>query len=165
VEALTALVAHDEQLRASLPLGIDVADPDQLAPHLDAVRAALAAALDGVSVEDVARRVRGRVWTGGRPEPVRPVAMAAFAEHLAAGDGVRRRAGLRYRVVGRGEQVLLFLPDRQITFPAATEAAVRSLTSGETCSVGSLPGMDEADQLVLVRRLLREGVLVPAAHA
>jgi hypothetical protein len=29
--------------------------------------------------------------------------------------------------------------------------------------VGSLPGMDQTDQLVLVRRLLREGVLVPAA--
>jgi hypothetical protein len=27
--------------------------------------------------------------------------------------------------------------------------------------VGELPGLDLADQLVLVRRLLREGVLVP----
>ena len=41
---------------------------------------------------------------------------------------------------------------------------MRALASGGTCSVGSLPGMDEADQIVLVRRLLREGVLVPAAH-
>jgi hypothetical protein len=28
--------------------------------------------------------------------------------------------------------------------------------------VGNLPGMDQADQLVLVRRLLREAVLLPA---
>ncbi|WP_433279593.1 cupin domain-containing protein [Pseudonocardia xinjiangensis] len=165
VEALTALVAHDAALRASLPLGIDVSDPEQLAPHLDAVRSALAEALPQVSAEDVARRVRGRVWTGGRPEPVRPVAVATFIEHLATGDGVRRRVGLRHRVALRDEQVVLSLPDRQITLPAATEAAVRALVSGTTCSVGSLPGMDEADQLVLVRRLLREGVLVPATHA
>ncbi|HEY4417869.1 MAG TPA: cupin, partial [Pseudonocardia sp.] len=164
VEALTALVAHDEQLRGSLPLGIDVADPAQLAPHVDAVRAALAAALDRVSADDVARRVRGRVWAGGRPEPVRPVAVATFIEHLAAGDGVRRRAGLRYRLVREAEHVVLALPDRQITLPVATEAAVRALASGRTCSVGSLPGMDESDQIVLVRRLLREGVLVPATH-
>jgi bifunctional lysine-specific demethylase and histidyl-hydroxylase NO66 len=164
VEALTALVADDEQLRGSLPLGIDVADPAQLAPHVDAVRAALAAALERVNADEVARRVRGRVWTGGRPEPVRPVAVATFIEHLAAGDGVRRRAGLRYRLVRHGEHVVLALPDRQITLPVATEAAVRALASGGTCSVGSLPDMDEADQVVLVRRLLREGVLVPATH-
>jgi bifunctional lysine-specific demethylase and histidyl-hydroxylase NO66 len=39
---------------------------------------------------------------------------------------------------------------------------VRALIGGPARVVGSLPGMDEADQLVLVRRLLREGVLVPA---
>jgi bifunctional lysine-specific demethylase and histidyl-hydroxylase NO66 len=77
---------------------------------------------------------------------------------------VRRRAGLRYRLVRNDEHVVLVLPDRQITLPVTTEAAVRALASGRTCSVGSLPGMDEADQIVLVRRLLREGVLVPAAH-
>ncbi|MCU1665809.1 MAG: bifunctional lysine-specific demethylase and histidyl-hydroxylase [Pseudonocardiales bacterium] len=165
VEALTALAARDEELRASLPLGVDVADPGQLAPHLDAVRSALVGALDRVTAEDVAHRVRARVWTGGRPEPVRPVAMAAFIEDLAAGDGVRRRTGLRHRLVRRGEHVVLDLPDRQITLPAATEGAVRALASGDTHAVGSLPGMDEADQLVLVRRLLREGVLVPATHS
>jgi hypothetical protein len=30
--------------------------------------------------------------------------------------------------------------------------------------VGSLPKMEEADQIVLVRRLLREGVVVPAGR-
>jgi bifunctional lysine-specific demethylase and histidyl-hydroxylase NO66 len=165
VEALTALVAGDEELRTSLPLGVDVADPDQLAPHLDAVRAALAGAIERVSAEDVARRVRGRVWSGTRPEPVGPVAAAAFAEGLAAGDTVRCRAGLRHRTAQREGQLVVELPDRSITLPAATGEALRTLLSGTPCAVGSLPGMDEADQLVLVRRLLREGVLVPAASS
>jgi lysine-specific demethylase/histidyl-hydroxylase NO66 len=164
VEALTALVADDPQLRASLPLGIDVADPAQLAPHLDAVRAALTAALDRVGPDEVARRVRRRVWTGGRPEPVRPVAGVAFAEGLSPGDAVRRRTGLAHRVVRRGAQVVLELADREIALPAATAPAVRALLGGGTHAVGSLPDMDEPDQLVLVRRLLREGVLVPAAR-
>ena len=164
VEALTALVAGDERLRASLPLGIDVADPAQLAPHLDAVRTALADALTRVAPEDVARRVRGRVWTGNRAEPVGPVAAAAFADGLSTGDTVRRRTGLRHRISRQGEQMLLELPDRRITLPAATEEALHTVLAGNPCAVGSLPGMDEADQLVLVRRLLREGVLVPAAR-
>ncbi len=104
-----------------------MADPAQLAPHLDAVRAALAAALERVSAEDVARRVRGRVWSGTRPEPVGPVAVAAFAEGLAAGDTVRRRTGLRHRSAERDGQLVVELPDRSITLPAATDAALRTL--------------------------------------
>ncbi|GAB2678537.1 hypothetical protein GCM10027271_44520 [Saccharopolyspora gloriosae] len=163
VEALTALCAQDRELRCSLPLGIDVADPAQLAPHLDSVRSALADALRDVSADAVARHVRGAVWSGGRPEPVRPVAGAAFAEGLAAGDAVRRRTGLHHRLLEQHDEVVLELPDRRLSLPAATAVPLRALLTGGTVRVGELPGADEADQVVLVRRLLREGVLVPAA--
>ncbi|GAA2535523.1 cupin domain-containing protein [Pseudonocardia hydrocarbonoxydans] len=162
VEALTALVAGDPALRASLPLGLDVADPDALAPNVDAVRDALVDALGRVPVADVARRVRARVWEGNRPEPVRPVAGAAFAAGLAVGDAVRLRAGLGHRVVDRGDTVVLELADREIALPARTAPAVRAVLDGGTHPVGSLPDMDGPDQVVLVRRLLGEGVLVPA---
>jgi hypothetical protein len=105
------------------------------------------------------------VWNGNRPEPVRPVAGAAFADGLATGDAVRLRAGLGHRVVERGGKVVLELADREITLPAVTGAALCSALDGATHPVGSLPGMDEADQIVLVRRLLKEGVLVPATPA
>ncbi|TWG07692.1 cupin domain-containing protein [Saccharopolyspora dendranthemae] len=162
VEALTSLVAQDARLRASLPLGIDAADPDQLASDLDAVRAVLSSALQDVSAEDVARQLRDRVWSGGRPEPVGPVANAAFTDGLAVGDSVRRRAGLGCRLTTRDESVVLELTDRQISFPATTAAALRALLQGGTVQVGGLPELDESDQIVLVRRLLREGVLKPA---
>jgi hypothetical protein len=165
VEALTALVADDPELRATLPLGLDVADPDALAPHLDAVRTALSAALARVPAEAVARRVRRRVWTGGRPEPVGVVAGTAFAQGLAAGDVVRRRVGLPHRLRPGADEVVLELPDRNVTFPGFTAAALRALLGDHPVVVGSLPGMEEADQVVLVRRLLREGVLVPAGRS
>ena len=164
VEALTALVADDPALRESLPLGLDVADPDALAPHVGAVREALAAALCRVPAADVARHVRARVWNGSRPEPVRPVAGAAFADGLAEGDVVRLRIGLPHRLRPQGDRVVVELADREIGLPAATAPALSALLGGDPCAVGSLPGMDSADQLVLVRRLLREGVLVPARH-
>ncbi|MHA6781076.1 cupin domain-containing protein [Pseudonocardia saturnea] len=165
VEALTALVAGDPELRASLPLGLDVADPDALAPHLDSVRDALVTALGRVPAAEVARRVRTRVWNGTRPEPVRPIAGTAFADGLAVGDAVRLRIGLGHRVVARGDRVALQLADREIALPAATEPALRAVLDGDPWTVGNLPGMDEPDQIVLVRRLLREGVLVPAGRA
>ena len=163
VEALTALTAQDPQLRTSLPLGIDAADPAQLAQHLDAVRATLAEALHRVSDEAVAGHVRGRVWSGGRPEPIRPIAGAGFIEGLSVGDSVRRRTGLHHRLTERGDRTVLELPDRQISLPAVTSTALRALLSGSTFRLGSLPGMNQDDQLVLARRLLREGVLVPAS--
>jgi hypothetical protein len=164
VEALTALVADDPALRATLPLGIDVADPAALAPHLESVRAALVDALGRVSDDAVARRVRRRVWSGGRPEPVGVVAGTAFAAGLAVGDVVRLRVGLHHRLRHAGEQVVLELPDREVALPAFTEEAVRALLGGDAVAVGSLPKMEEADQIVLVRRLLREGVVVPAGR-
>jgi cupin superfamily protein len=164
VEALTALVVDDPALRATLPLGLDVADPEALAPHLDAVRTALVDALARVPAAAVARRVRRPVWTGGRPEPLGVLATTAFAEGLAPGDVVRLRVGLRHRLREAGEKVVLELPDREVGFPAFTGPALRVLFGGDPVPVGSLPGMEEDDQVVLVRRLLREGVLVPAGR-
>ena len=112
----------------------------------------------------MARRVRRRVWSGGRPEPVGVVAGTAFAAGLAVGDVVRLRVGLHHRLRPAGDHVVLELPDREISLPAFTEAAVRALARGTPAAVGSLPGMEEADQIVLVRRLLREGVVVPAGR-
>ena len=161
VEALCALVADDPDLRRSLPLGLDPADPEALAPHLRATLDALTGALHRVPAERVAHRVHERVWAGNRPEPVSPLAHTAFTDELGAGDAVRRRAGLRYRLRENADRVVLELPDRTMTLPAATAGALRALLDGQTVTVGELPGLDSADQLVLVRRLLREGVLVP----
>lgn len=161
VEALMALVASDERLRTSLPLGMDVADPGQIAGQVESMRDILIDALACVPANAVARHVRGRVWSGGRPEPVLPIAAAAFAQNLAAGDAVRCRTGLRHRVEDTTDgRIVLELPDRQISFPSTTSTAVHALLDGRTWRVGAIPGLGEPDQLVLVRRLLREGVLV-----
>ena len=172
VEAVLAVLAGElagePELRRSLPLGLDAADPEQLAPHLDAVRAVLGDAVRGSQVDAVARRVRERVWNGGRPEPVRPLAHAQFLADLRTTDTVRLRAGLghRLRVEPTGpDKLVLELADRTITFPPGVAAALRHALGGDPVAVGTLPGLDEPSQLVLVRRLLREGVLVPAAAA
>ena len=166
VEAVLAALAAEPRLRHSLPLGVDVADPEQLAPHLHAVLDVLRDALAGTSVDDIAAAVRQRVWHGGRPEPVRPLAHAQFAAAVTAGDAVRLREALKHRLDRAADRTLLLeLADRTITFPASTRDALRVLLAGDPVTVGSLPGLDGPSQLVLVRRLLREGVLVPAGAA
>lgn len=163
VDALCALVAGDERLRESLPLGIDTADPDQLAPHLGTVVDVLTEALRRVPAQDVARAVRERAWTGTRPEPLHPLANAEFARSLRGDARVRLRAGLAHRLTPTGDGVILELAERTITLPATTAAALELLLLGGSVEVAHLPNLADDDQLVLVRRLLREGVLVPAA--
>ena len=55
VEALAELAADDASLRRSLPLGVDVCDPDDLATEVGATVDALIARLQSVRPHDVAR--------------------------------------------------------------------------------------------------------------
>jgi lysine-specific demethylase/histidyl-hydroxylase NO66 len=160
-QELLALAADRADLRAALPLGIDASDPDQVAAVLAEVAEALSDSMRSAGPDAVAHRLRKRTWTGNRPAPLGPLAHAAAIREVAVGNVVCWRSGLRHRLVV-GDDVRLELPDRAISLPRATEDAVRVLAGGGEVTVGELPGLDEADQLVLVRRLLTEAVLVPA---
>jgi len=163
VEALVALAAEEPELRASLPLGVDVADPDAISPDLAATVEALTGWLGKADPSAVADRLRRRVWTQTRPEPLGPLAQAAAARSVTDETAVRVRGGLRHRLrPADGGSVVLELPDRTLTLPAVTAGAVRALLSGQVLAAGQLPGLDPADGRTLVTRLLRESIVVPA---
>lgn len=162
VEALCALAGADRELRTTLPLGIDVADADQLAPYVEDTITDLVRALRDADPADVARRLRSRLWSGSRPTPLAPLAQLAATADIGQGSRVKLRPGLRYQLRTSGERVLLDLPGDQLSLPAITADALDALLSAEFAVVGSLPGLELDDQLVVVRRLLREGVLVPS---
>ncbi|GAB3940460.1 hypothetical protein GCM10029976_058200 [Kribbella albertanoniae] len=162
VQELAALAAREPALRTALPLGFDPGDPAQLAEVLPEVTELLVAQLRTASVDDLAPYLRRRTWSANRPEPIPPLAHAAALTTLASGTTVRLRAGLRHRLVS-GDPVTLQLPDRTITFPVAVSQALMQLLDGQEHKVGTLPGLPTEDQLVLVRRLLKEAVLVPTS--
>jgi hypothetical protein len=54
---------------------------------------------------------------------------------------------------------VLDVPDRRLRLPAGTAPALRALAEGHAVRVGDLPGLDADDRRVLVRRLVREGVV------
>lgn len=159
-EALLALAGDNVELRSTLPLGIDAADPAQLAPHIADTVVALGEALAKADPADVARRVRGRVWQGNRPSPISPLAQVAAAQSVAEGMRVRVRPGLRFRIETAGDRVRVELPGDQLSLPVSTAPTLTVLLAGEPCVVGEIAGLPVADQIVLVRRLLREGILV-----
>ena len=161
VEALLALAADTPELRASLPLGVDVGDPDQLAADLKTTVDALVDRLGAASPTEVAPRLRRRHWNATRPDPIRPLAQAAAAASTDTATTVRRRGHLRYTLDRRDDTLVLRLPDRTVTLPGDCHQAVTTLLDGGDHRVDGLPGLAPDDAVVLVRRLLREAVVVP----
>ena len=167
VRFLFDAVQDDPALRASLPMGVDLTDPDVLAPHLAATVAALQAALERVPATRIAERVGTDLMQRTRPEAISPLAQLAAADTLASGTRLRRRGALRLRLVpshgdaGR-ERLKLVLLDRTIHLPASASDAVGVVVGGQVFTPADLPGLDAEEQITLSRRLLREGVLVAA---
>jgi hypothetical protein len=97
-----------------------------------------------------------------RAVAVRPLASLAAA---AQADTVTVR--WRHGLVGSFDQtdgrIRLRLPDRTISFPESCAAAMAALHHGLVTDAAGLPGLDRPDGAVLISRLLREAVVVPAA--
>jgi hypothetical protein len=163
VEELLALAAEDVRLRATLPYGLDVGDPDALEPEVTETVEALRDWLTSASPAAVAERLRARQWPSARPAPISPLAQLDFAERLEKESRFTVRDGLRWQLVDDGpEHVVLRLVGRTLRFPAFCAPAIRLALGGVPLRVGDLPLDDDADRLVLARRLLREALTVPA---
>jgi bifunctional lysine-specific demethylase and histidyl-hydroxylase NO66 len=151
-------VQDDAELRASLPMSADLADPDVLAPHLEATVAALHDALERVPAAGIAERLGTNLMQRTRPEPIGPLAQLAAAEALAPDTPLRRRGALRLRLDG----LKIVLLDRTIELPPGAAEALELIAGERPFTPAELPGLEPEEQLTLARRLLREGVLVPA---
>ena len=116
--------------------------------------------LDKADTDAVAHRIVRRFWTGRRPILDGQLDQLAAARSLSDQSEVRRQphAICRPSVVDR--DLVLLLGDRELRMPAALEPVVARLTAGPTVQVGDLADAADAEsRLVLVRRLVREGVL------
>jgi len=167
VRVLLDAVQDDPELRASLPMDIDLGDPDALGPHLSATVAALQNALQRVPPSRVAARLAADLMQRTRPEAIGPLALLAAIESLDQDTPLRRRGALRLQLVpadpqDERERLKIVLLDRTLELPADTADAVSAALGGQVFTPADLPGLDTEDQLTLTRRLLREGILVPA---
>ncbi|NIZ90197.1 cupin domain-containing protein [Kineococcus rubinsiae] len=163
-DVLTDAVAsagHDDvELRRALPLpdgDLDVAG----------FRAAAARWLENLDDAAVRRLVERRRAGAVPAEPVGPLAQDATVRALAADTHLRRRRGLRTRLQEGPDVVELVLPDRRVSFPGwvrpALEHVLDSATTSPAQVAAAAPALDVGDALVLLRRLLREHVLLPVA--
>ncbi|MFE7625530.1 cupin domain-containing protein [Streptomyces sp. NPDC057509] len=145
MRAALSELRDDPWMRGSLPLGAAGPD-DATAP----VRARLLAAVDGADPAPGFHRARRG---GARPGPLGPLAQLTAVDHLASATPVRLRDALEARLHDRRLMTCVGWLD----FPEADLPALTRLLAGDVRTAGDLG-------LACARRLLRAGVLVPAAQ-
>lgn len=156
---LDRLLARDPDLDAPLPLGFASEDGSPeleqgLADALIHAAAVLAAADAAEAATSERRRRRPRIRHEGH------VASIIGLDTLGPDTCVRLRLGPAPPVAEEPDgRVRLDLGDRVLHLPSAARPALDLLLGGAPVAVGDLPDLDADSQLVLARRLVREGML------
>ncbi len=148
--------------RRSLPAG-PATDRD----HEDVAAALVKQAatwLAGLPGEDVTAVIRRRAARTSAPEPVGVLAAVDAAHLLTETTPVRPRKGVDSALSRVGDRVTLRTLGKRIQMPAVAEGVLRALLTNPTTARAAVAGEPECsvdDAIVIVRRLVREGVLVP----
>ncbi len=155
---VVSLAAREESFRDALP----VQPVDGLARSLPELLRRAAAWVEQLPPAEVEQVVRRRLERAVPVEPLPLLATAAALRSLDPATPLRPRRGLSAAVRVDGGSLVLTLPGKTVTLPAFVEPAVRRLLD-HPCTPADLllGGLDEAGALVLARRLLREGAVLP----
>lgn len=160
VDALLEVAKSDPALRRSVPPGFanDGYDNSAAVADFAALIQRAASAIDARQVlNDYAMDFRARRA---------PVVPGQFLQQISSGDlsigdRVVRRPDLIYRLTESVDEVVLDIYGTEIALPVHAAGAMRAALSLPGFVVGDLPcDLDAKGQLVLARRLVREGVLL-----
>ena len=157
-DALT-LAGREPAFRDALP----VQPADGLADALPGLLRRAAAWLEQLPPADLEAVVARRLARAVPAEPLPLLATAAAVHGLDTGTPLRPRRGLSVEVRRSGDTLEVGLPGKTVSLPGFVEPAVRRLLAAPCTPADlALGGLDEPGALVLARRLLREGAVVPA---
>jgi len=145
-----------------LPVGF-AHDPAALAGLVAARLPALAEAVAGADPGPAADAESSRFWSGRPPLLTGQLRQLLELDRIDDGVQLARRAGSVCELVAGNGRLTVLLGDRELRMPAALEPAMRLVAGRDSFRVGELaPHLDLPGRLVLVCRLVREGLLTVA---
>jgi ribosomal protein L16 Arg81 hydroxylase len=157
------LATEETWFREGLPVGF-ADDPAALEASLAERVAELRRFLDKVDLTRVAERAVNRFWTNRAPMLQGQLRQLLTLDELDEATVLERRPGTTCRLRVTGDRLELLLGDRTLTMPARLEPALRQVVAADRLTPADLAGhLDGPSRLVLVRRLVREGLLQPTA--
>ena len=160
-----AVDAATPALELDRPLPLGYARPEHAAAFADELGEVLASTgkhLAGLDATDAATAEALRAQRRRRPLLTGHLRSVLTLGQLDDTTRVRRRRDNVTRLVDgttADPRVVLELADRRILLPQLTRPALDLLLGPDDVTVGDLPGIDEPGRAVLVRRLVREGLL------
>jgi hypothetical protein len=188
VAELVRLLGDVEELRAPLPLGVDVADPASLVLELQHTVDLLREQVGSISSHAVAASLATQANSASRAEPVAPLAQARAAEAVDLWTALRWRRHLRAQVDqlpqsppspqsasapsasapstsadALGPQIRVRTAETSVTLPADAAPALSRLLAGEVLRVADLGRVDGASVLLDEERLEVARTLLRAA--
>jgi len=156
-EALKAVESAPE-FSGALPLRFAF-DDDHFADEVKQRLEQIGSSVAGLDPTAMARKLRRKILT------TRQSLLRGHLQRLLTLDEVNdqtevaRRAGSICVIETRDNELAVLLGDRELRLPQRLKPAISTLATGDKMVVADLPGLDEAGRLVLVRRLIREGLL------
>ena len=150
----------DPALSAPLPPGF-ARDPAALAAELRTHLDRVGAAVRGADTAAISNRAARRFWNGRVPPLTGQLHQLLAAADLHDRSEVCRRPHAAATLTTSGDVLTLTLGDRTLRMPASAGSALRQILATDRFTVGDLaPHLDEPGRVTLVRRLVREGLLM-----
>jgi len=161
-EALLAEAATDPDLRASLPLGIDLTDDALVAEEVRAAITVLTRWLEHAETGPTGGRLRRQVWGQSRPAPLAPIRTAIALSELDDQSEIKLRPYLDLQWQTADNCVRVETATHLLDLDAGTEWILGELRAGRSVALGEVASLDPEAALDLGRRLIRAGIAVLA---
>ena len=163
VEAVSTACLSSPAFRANLPAGFADADFDTVQAEAQ-FRSLIADFARTAELGPVLQRFVQDFVTSRRPHLSGALEELADAPPVTIDTAVEPRPHLIYRLRQDGDKIVLLFGSATIAFPAFVRDSLRFALQAQRFVVGDVPGrLDDAGKLVLVRRLIKEGLLVRSA--
>lgn len=158
-EAVSEACLTSPAFRANLPIGFADESFDR-----SAARKTFATLLDKfvteAKLDPILDRLAEDFVKSRRPDFIGGLKELHGAAEISAGSRVVAKPHIVYLLREEGEQLSIFFGSTHITLPGFTTSAVRHALRGVPFTVRELPDeIDEAGKTVLVKRLIKEGLL------
>ncbi len=159
LERAIARARDDVRFRRALPPGF-AGDPGTLRRELAGVLEEAGQWLADVDVDELADETAEAFWNGRTPDLRHGLVHQVSAASLDDDAVVRPRLGQRVLVRVVDDRLEVVLGDRTLSLPVGVRPAVEQLLAGPVKVADVSEVLDAEGRLVLVRRLLREGLLL-----
>jgi bifunctional lysine-specific demethylase and histidyl-hydroxylase NO66 len=156
-------VAEDALSGEPLPAGF-AADPAALTAGVAEQLGEVRRRLDKLDPSAIAVAAADRFWSSRPPLLDGQLQQLLGLEEIGDDTMVRRRPGAVCRLRPRHDRLEVLLGDRTLHMPARLAPVMRLILASDRLTVRDLAGhLDPSSRLILVRRLVREGLLESVA--